>query len=570
MRKLFTLMALSLSMLCSAEAYYDQGVCDSIPGATYGRLCWTVDTVETNTGIGLQLAFWYDEFGNTERDGDKLYAIPDYSAPNSELGGDPAPWYQYSWQIKSVDLSCVQIIGDNAFRDMGHLRMVVLPEIHRIGDNVFLGCTDMVALQVLSDIVPAITQTSLLLDEETGRQINLVLVPNEDVAGMFQMQESWGIDGRVFVPMYSYVEDMNMELSTLSDGSSMGLYLDYVPSDPENPSDLLSIEDTDSSVVKHPWNALGELIQDLTIGDYVTYIGKNAFTSLTNIQTIQFMHANHPLDSIHVDAFPMNIAPWKFALGRDLDGAAMPPKVVGVTADNDHWTQFRDITVLYVPDSSVYVGGVLRRVVDLYKDDPFWGSSFLRINDRTVDTTDITDNSIVLKWLPLENATAYELTITKLNCENNCDTTIIIPATGPQGLIDWWGMAVTPGYAPVRHAPRGNDGGGLTLTITIKPNSGSSHATDAEVTVSGLEGDAQYVYTRAVIKKDGEDVTLTKSGVFTTGKAPQAINQPVIVDQIVRVYDVLGRRVSTDIRLLPQGIYIIDNGAQRTTILLNR
>ena len=571
-KKLLTIFALCMSVICEAgTCSLDSGMCDPIPGSTNGNLYWTIDTIKTDDGFSLRLSFWREDYGMTERAGDATYVIPNYCGPDDYTCGT-APWYKYAGQIESIDLTCVDKIGDNAFRDMNRLGFVDLYAVQSLGDNVFLGCTSLAAIRTSymgeTGEITSITTSSLMLDA-TGRQVNIVIVPNDNSVGAFQYSDTWGVDGRVFVPATSYANSSEMHINTATDGS-ISLSVEYTPSSPEDPGDLHAIADIDTLDYRYPWHELRGMVKDLTIGDNIYYIGRDAFSSLTALQSIQFLHANHPIDSIHIDAFAGNITPWKFAFGHHLDGAAIPPKVVGMTVDTyDHFMHFKENTVLYVPDSTLWIDGEMLKVVDLYRQDPFWGTCFNRVNDRTVDTTDLTDHSVVLKWIPLENAQAYRLTISRLDCTEHCDTTIIIPAKGIQGLIDWENTDI-PSSIAARRIPRGSDGGGLTLTITIKSGSGSSHTADAEFTVSGLEQGAQYSYIREVIKEDGEDESLTKSGIFSPQRISEDVHSLFVTDSIIRVYDLLGRDMGTTIHTLPMGVYIVNNGFCRTTICITR
>ena len=66
-------------------------------------------------------------------------------------------------------------------------------------------------------------------------------------------------------------------------------------------------------------------------------------------------------------------------------------------------------------------------------------------------------------------------------------------------------------------------------------------------------------------------IALTKGGEFKgPDKMPSAINDPVVNDRIVVIYDVLGRPVGRSLDTLSDGIYIVDNGTKRTTVLLRR
>lgn len=334
-----------------------------------------------------------------------------------------------------------------------------------------------------------------------------------------------------------------------------------------------------------PWDNLSDYgidpsqISNLIIGDNISYIGEDVFEVLNALQTIRFHATDHPLDSMHFAAFASTIAPWMFAMGDPQDGPAIPPLIIGDYTAMDIqslYEQFGSNTVLYVPDSLLEDG---TRSIDLYRADPFWGYIFNLITDRTVDVSETEEHNVLCQWLPLEKATGYLLTIRKVNCTaERCDTTIFIPAIGIQGLVDWDNISNDiPQYLAPRRMPMSDDGGGgMTLTITIKSNCGSAHNDNVQVTVSGLEAEEEYTYTRDVLCEDENgnqqlNEALSKGGLLVAPQ-PEGIENTAAASAVpadrVMIYDIMGRALGNRLEALPNGIYIISNGAARSVIMM--
>lgn len=504
-------------------------------------------------------------------------AMPDFLPPGSAPSQESivAPWYEKADTITSIVLSNVTSIGNNAFRDCKKLRYMTLPdEIDTIGENAFMGCVNLKVLEVRRFAasggprpITMLNANSLNIEDKTTHiaQVPLAIVPKR-AYGLYSADQYWN-NGQTVLSMDHEDETAISWNIGLSDSITQGLKLSI-----ENigSSDKLVIADrTDGQYF--PWDALGDLVQDLVINDNISYIGAGVFGYLTGIQTIQF-HQWKALDSMHVNAFASNIRPWKFALGDPQDGPAIPPKVLGYTAD---WNNpFQANTVLYVPDSLVDMGGgVKTKSIDLYSTNAFWGTVFNRITDRTVSSQELANKNIELKWLPLENATGYRLTVYNKKC--NCDTTIVIPATGQQGLIDWASMSFSAGdWAPMRRAPQESGSGGLVIVIEIEPGSGTAHNEDVKAQLSGMGSEEEYSITREVLIDDAKSIVnpaLTKTDSFVSPKKEETGLETVRDGQTgIRIYDLLGRSMGERLENLPEGIYIMDNSGNRTTILLRR
>lgn len=470
----------------------------------------------------FRLVFWAGNYGSTRDELGPGYTLQmnDFGTLD-DLSQPAAPWAVdgFSGMISEIDLYSVDYIGNNAFRDMTSLRYVDL-YANSLGDSVFLGSENIAALEVHSATVPSITATSLELNHQTGKQIDLVFVQEPADVEAFRMDEMWGVDGRTIISKNGEWNSAQWEIVPSAEDGSVTLSLDYTPVDPADPNDLLSIEDMDTMLVSPPWHNLREQVEDILISDRVSYIGRQAFASLTNVQRIKFTQSSHALDSMHIEAFAQNISPWMFSLGDPQDGPIIPPKIIGWDGNPESLPQnFLDETVLYVPDSAFEYKGEMVRAIDLYRNDPFW-SQFNRITDRTVDVDELTHQSVQMAWLPLENAEGYRLTIHKEGCET-CDTTIFLPAYGEKGLIDWSKMNF-PTYNAPRRKPKVDDGdGGMIVVIQVKKGSGDAPNQDVEVSASSLAPSAQYNYIREVVGKDKSvNSDLTKRGIFNTPQLP--------------------------------------------------
>ena len=472
-----------------------------------------------------RLAFWCGAVGQEYEPG-SLYYMYDYEAdPNNPTR--LAPWSNYADQITEiVNLYNVDYIGNYAFNNMTKLNTVFMSEA-QLGDSVFLGCSNLAALEFgcISQVPVIKPNSSLVLDAETGREIGIVFVPGTESADcdlmyLFKGHKYWDTNGRVFMVKNGDWEDAQWEVVPEERGT-VSLVLDYTPVDPDDPEDLLYIDDMDTTSVRPPWHELRDKVEEIQISDKISYIGQDAFASLTNVQKIVFRQGKHALDSLHKDAFNHDITPWKFALGEPQDGPIVPPKIIGLDDNEDLdelMANFMEGTVLYVPDSVFDYKGEKVRAIDLYRADPFW-SRFNRITDRTVATDEITPQSVQMTWLPLEDATGYRLTIHKKGCEQ-CDTTIFIPALGGKGLIDWDHMEI-PIYNAPRRKPLVDDGnGGMIVVIQIKKGSGGAPNEDVEVNASSLDADASYEFMREVVKGQDADQSLTKFGEFDTPPTP--------------------------------------------------
>ncbi len=491
-----------------SATYRAQGQCGD-------HLYWSINN-------DYKLEFWADAINGYKTSTDPSY----YDMWDFNTTTNPAPWAPFADKITELYLYNVERIGNNAFRDMPNLFYVILYDGFSLGDSVFYGSTNLSTLEVRTDVPPLETYPSLLLlDKESGKEVKVIIVPNETAVVEFKSDLIWGAAGRIISVgsgewIFEENSQIHWEIGQSDSLRSLKLQIDRSWELPYENKEPQIIPNMDTTSILPPWHELRDNVEDLIIGDRISYIGLNAFASLTNIQTVQFRQMEDQLDSIHLDAFAHTIKPWKFALGDPQDGPIVPPTVVGLTGD---WetvlAHFAEESVLYVPDSLFDYKGDKVRAVDLYKEAPFW-SLFNRITDRTVAVDDVTEKSAVMTWLPLENACGYRLTIGKKDCVG-CDTTIFIPALGGKGLIDWEHVDI-PSYKSPHRKPKGDDGhGGMTVVIEIKKGSGSASNEDVEVSASALDASSDYFYTREVLF-DNEFINqkLTKQGSFSTPEKP--------------------------------------------------
>ena len=494
---------------CHISAIYRaQGQCGD-------HLYWSINN-------DYKLEFWADAINGYKTSTDPSY----YDMWDFNTTTNPAPWAPYADKITELYLYNVERIGNNAFRDMPNLFYVILYDGFSLGDSVFYGSTNLSTLEVRADVPPLdAPPSSLLLDKESGQEVKVIIVPNETAVVEFNGDPIWGTAGRIISVgsgewIFEENAQIHWEIGQSDSLRSLKLQIGRSWDLPYDNKEPQIIPDMDTTSILPPWHELRDNVEDLIISDRISYIGLNAFASLTNIQTVQFRQMEDQLDSIHLDAFAHTIKPWKFALGDPQDGPIVPPTVVGLTGE---WetvlAHFAEETVLYVPDSLFDYKGDKVRAVDLYKEAPFW-SLFNRITDRTVAVDDVTAKSAVMTWLPLENAYGYRLTISKKGCAT-CDTTIFIPALGGKGLIDWEHIDL-PSYVAPRRQRRGDDGnGGLVVVLEIKKGSGSASNEDVEVSASALNPSSDYTYTREVLlDKESINQKLTKQGSFSTPEKP--------------------------------------------------
>ena len=567
MKKIVLLLGICLcSVGAWAKAYVAQGLCN-VSGDGYNEIWWTIEDLGVQ---GYQLAFWADSVG-----GMRSYAVGGTYQMTNYSAAERVPWHGYTANIRSIlNIGNVDHIGSFAFSNITNLRYFSMPDdVVTIGDSAFLGCVNLKTVEWrLGQKKPAVGQgvfmTDRIVDAEhpNGKEqwINVLVVPDANYIDTLSWTDELWDAVRLncqIVSAYATWNDVTFILSE-SDSISQGLQLSI---DNWDGSKVIQVPDRGSD--PFPWDAIGDQIEDLVINDNISYIGRGAFSSLTNLQSIQFRQLNHPIDSISLAAFDPMITPWKFALGDPQDGPIVPPVLKDFSGTI---FRFKNSTVLYVPDSTFEYKGEMVRSIDLYKQS--WGRYFNKVTDRTVDSKTTTDNKIELQWYPLEMAEGYRLTIREV--ATGKDTSIVIPATGLQGLIDWDNIgAVMPSYLAARRAPKEGDGnGGLVLVIEIENNSGDAHTEPAVVSVSGpdLKSNAQYEYIREVLKKDGADAALTKKGMFTAPEKATAIEQPESSSDRIVLYDMLGRVMGNQINTLSNGIYIVDKGGVRTTILLRR
>lgn len=504
---------------------------------------------------------------------------------------DAAPWYEYRELIKSIDFTQIGNVGNYAFCDMPNLKTVDLTcNVQYLGEYVFLGCTNLKSMRVqryteqdgTGEVEePMITMTSgnsLIIDNSSPNfpvRVGAIVVMADGVE-----EAVWAYNS----PDYEWSQCHVISEMAWGDEAEYGIEI------LESGEIALNVQwwgDGETSDIgdrqegqSYYWDALGEAASALTIGGGFSYIGNGVFDQLSGLRKITIFQEDEEtsLDRIHAGAFSESIMPWKFAFGEPMNGPIIPPTVVipeGQTERNviENWRRlFGDSTVLYVPDSTFEYEGEMVRSIDLYRNDPIWGQVFNCLTDRTVNTAPAGNNTdVLLEWMPLEGMTNYRLTVHKKDCDT-CYQSIDIPALSERGTVDWSMIKIEA--AQGRRAPMSNDGGG-GLTLTIQPGSGMMHNSSMNVSVGGLEEEGEYEFTREafLLGWTEPDPEYTDEGEFTIADATAI--EAVRGDRLsVRgekmVYDILGRKMGTSLETLPEGLYIYDNGTERTKIMLRR
>ena len=561
------------------------------PEGEPGQVCWSIDK-------NYRLQFWADALGcNRAYISDYQYGISEVEDPES------LPWKEYREMISEVVLDNLDFVDCSyAFSYLTGIHYVKMPStMEHLGELIFLGCGNLRAIEVTrfeegsNSMITMTTGNSLVIEkadpdnpESEEVRVDLIIVNNENSQAMemYMMGDyEWSRCGKI-MPYQGYSEGAEW---TLERSETSGVLQLTISPNEESETPLIIPNRTENG---YDWDLLGEAVEELVFEGSLSYIGEGAMENLPNVQKIQFrdyaadesnpmprrarkVQPYHPIDSIHLRAFSESIQPWKFALGDPNDGPIYPPKVVydneiPVEEAANRWAHiFSEWTVLSVPNLTITVDNRPVRVKALYEADPIWGKVFNRIDDHTVEAVDISKESAILKWLPQEGATAYTLRIRKLNCEN-CDSIIVIPARGPQGLIDWEAvenmymhMPAQPGRAPKSD----DDQGGMTLTINI--GGGDVHNTDFEVSISSMDAGSNYSFEREVLQTNGvANPLLMSAGIFAT-EAGEGIEDVLFVGG-KGVYDLLGRPMGTSLENQPDGVYIMVNDGVRTKVMLRK
>lgn len=531
-----------------------------------------------------KLQFWSEQLGYDRSPYTyNTYAIPDYDDSSS------APWYEFAHQITSVELKNIDRVGNNALNDLTQVRYISLPDhMTHLGNYSFLGCTNLKTIEVnrydeADDFPMTIaTGTSLIIDEsepDDPRRVSVIVVrPQEENALSWYRtaDNEWGMC--TVVPAGGTDNETAVNWSLGSSSSQNALVLSITP-DPESEEPMSIGDRTDDT--QYAWDDLSDAIENISIRD-IAYVGSGAFDYLYMLESIRFTQSatedgGHAIESINALAFSSDMQLKKFSFGNPNDGALTPPTVMSgedmEQADVQAlWeNMFSDQTVLSVPHADSEIYG--KSVADLYREDPIWGTCFNRIDDHTISTEQVASHSMVIKWLPQEDARIYRITIRMLDCDKEkCDTTIDIPATGPWGILDPERMSLIktePEGIVAARAPKSDDGsGGLTLTIDI--SGGEVHNQDISVAVSNLSSSTGYILTREVIMGNGTSNYELDDNTFVMTPASGEGIEDVTVNGEPLFYDLLGRSMGRSLDRLPDGIYIMDKGGVRSTILLRR
>ena len=531
-----------------------------------------------------KLFFWADG-GSADNPFYQNLSIPDYRIASS------TPWYEYRELVKSIELGNVDTIGMYAFNDMINLKTLSIPwDVKFINSYAFLGCSNLKSMTVEryyeqeEGVVveePMITMTSgdaLIIDNSSPNfpvRVGAIVIWAE-MEGAVVAYKSADYEWSLCHVVSGISRDENAEYrAEITDNGEIELRMESWGEGAD-----AEIGDRQEGQT-YPWDDFGKTAIALYLSGNYSYIGNGAFDQLSGLRKIQIEQDgenNILLGSIHAGAFSESITPWKFAFGEPMNGPIIPPTVVipeGQTERNviENWRHiFGDSTVLYVPDSTFEHNGEMVRSIDLYRNHPIWGQVFNCLTDRTVNTAPAGNNTdVLLEWMPLEGMTNYRLTVRKIGCDT-CDQVIDIPALSERGTVDWSMIKIEA--AQGRRAPMSNDGGG-GLTLTIQPGSGMMHNSSMNVSVGGLEEEGEYEFTREayLLGSTEPDPYYTDEGEFTIADAT-AIEKVESgkwkVESQKAVYDILGRKMGTSLETLPEGLYIYDNGTERTKIMLRR
>ena len=573
----------SIQYKVTVKRFLYSGRCGATPEEQGYYVMWGMDANHI-------LSVWIDPATPAEYIYSRYALMPDYNYDTSSSpdgsGINPAPWYDYASQIQSLNLVGVQNIGQQAFYGLTNLRFVRIPSaLQSTGYAPFLGCTNLTTIE-FENPYPADMNADILIlgmneDYEWTDNIHIIVVPDSTALEMYEEMLMGSTEPPKPLIFKVKGEDSGVTVDVERDMTSGKVKMTISQTIEDGTPFILADRQEGETL---PFDEMADKVEDLELVG-ASYIGANVFSNMSNLKTIKFtQHGSSSLDQIHVNAFSDAIDPWMFSMGDPQDGPLVPPTIVLPEGMTEHeailqWRSlFAQQTMLYVPDAMVEEYGQMVSSLKKYQDDSFWSNVFDFMTDRTVDQVESGSRGMIFRWYPLENAQAYRLTIHKEGCDD-CDTTIIIPAYGRKGLVDWEKIdedQLIPVNGADRHrAPKSDDGSG-GMTITLKMGSGMSHTNEVELSATNLSSGAAYSFIREVIKENNEvDASLTKINSFVTA-AGDGIEEVKSVDRVdisdpgTKIYDVLGHSVRMAAEALPNGVYILENGGKRTTILLNR
>lgn len=426
-----------------------------------------------------------------------------------------APWYAQRDDIMRVSMSDgVTSVGQYAFFECSNLSSVSIPtSVTSMGNSAFEGCSRLSNVSLppyLSSLgasvffnCPSLAEISL---PEGVKEIPDAGFAYSGIAHIDLPQGVTRIGYAAFLgcsrltdivlpDSVSSIDDMAFMVSvTVSQG-----YLPYVPTPftridvaPGNPYftsiDGVLFDKEGKTLIAYPEGKSDKYV----VPNGVEQIGAYAF--IANI-TLKDLVLPSSLQAIGVSAFS------SFPATSITCEALTPPALLA----DDAWSSIglgdavdaegKHVPVtLYVPASSV----------EAYKNDKEWSKAdtILPIAAAVVEVVEVqaepTDNSVVIEWPTVEDATEYTIVITK-NGEIVCTLTF----NGNGELIN------------IAYAMPARDGRSRGVPKATKTNTGW------QFMINGLEPGTQYEYT--IVAKKDDAVLFEETKDFTTQEAPTGV-----------------------------------------------
>lgn len=581
------------------------------------NIYWEIDT----TGGYNVLYLWPDEKGGTNQPG-ATYSTGNFSAAN------PAPWWQYRSYIKDIGINILSAdIGSRAFNDIKNLQYWIMPSnLASFGDSVFWGCTNLKSVEVQDFYPPTMPASGLVTSDTTDVRVIFVnnqysYYDNDDQAWkkvendltVYMIEGYWYgylgpeaptiIENRVIMAKEGIWQKDDLACPiyyTFSRSDSLGscklsIETPWEGNTCSEPYDLPDVDGPDYNEPLAFWNEAGDVVEDLHIGAPLSYVGKNAFAGLPNLQMITFFNPIYPLNQMHAGAFSSDIRPWKWAFGDYMSETVRPPHVImslddvtGIPSDTDRIAipDFSN-TVLYVPDSLVAydidMNPLNKKTKDLFREADYW-KTFGAISDRTAADTAISSSEVLITWFPVDMIKEYLFSFSWTDIYDVLQhVEYAFPTMNWRGWIDidrvqeLYGNGISPSGAPAKRMPWNvggstatiNIGSGMQLSVTGY----QSNSKSIEVQISGMKEESTYGYGYGTKNKSGTTETKTEGSGVTPQYNPTGIMDAEVGNgqDVVRIYDIQGRYVGADETSLPTGVYIkLQNGKSNRVLVTER
>lgn len=581
------------------------------------NIYWEIDT----TGGYNVLYLWPDEKGGTNQPG-ATYSTGNFSAAN------PAPWWQYRSYIKDIGINIPSAdIGSRAFNDIKNLQYWIMPSnLASFGDSVFWGCTNLKSVEVQDFYPPTMPASGLVTSDTTDVRVIFVnnqysYYDNDDQAWknvendltVYMIEGYWYgylgpeaptiIENRVIMAKEGIWQKDDLACPiyyTFSRSDSLGscklsIETPWEGNHCSEPYDLPDVDGPDYNEPLAFWNEAGDVVEDLHIGAPLSYVGKNAFAGLPNLQMITFFNQVYPLNQMHAGAFSSDIRPWKWAFGDYLSETVRPPHVImslddetGIPSDSDRIAipDFSN-TVLYVPDSLVAYDidmiPLNKKTKDLFREADYW-KTFGAISDRTAADTAISSSEVLITWFPVDMIKEYLFSFSWTDIYDVLQhVEYAFPTMNWRGWVDidrvqeLYGNGFSPSGAPAKRMPWNvggstatiNIGSGMQLSVTGY----QSNSKSIEVQISGMKEESTYGYGYGIKNTSGTTETKTEGSGVTPQYDPMGIMDAEVGNgqDVVRIYDIQGRYVGADETSLPTGVYIkLQNGKSNRVLVTER